>query len=116
MPARIREATQEYFEDQDPVGQWVEEGVVVTGREADFVSSADLLDAFHGWCMENHYEQGLRLNQSSFGTQLKRVLEQGVSGKRAWRVRSSDPATRKTGWKGVICRDAGGRLTHLGEK
>lgn len=51
-PATVLEATAEYFDEEDPIGQWIRDRVVFE-PDADFVSSADLYENWREWCGEN---------------------------------------------------------------
>jgi putative DNA primase/helicase len=49
-PAAVLSATQEYFQEEDIVGQWLAE---TCDRETDaFATTADLLSSYRGWCSE----------------------------------------------------------------
>ncbi|OLS46005.1 hypothetical protein BV509_17680 [Rhodovulum sulfidophilum] len=48
-PDRVLEATAEYREESDPVGAFLTESAIVTGAEADFIYSRDLIEAFNFW-------------------------------------------------------------------
>ncbi|MBK5924877.1 hypothetical protein CCR90_14100 [Rhodovulum sulfidophilum] len=48
-PDRVLEATAEYREESDPVGAFLTESAIVTGAEADFIYSRELIEAFNFW-------------------------------------------------------------------
>ena len=48
-PAAVLDATQEYREESDPVGMFLETACVVTGDPADTIYALDLKDAFNFW-------------------------------------------------------------------
>lgn len=50
-PAAVRDATEQYFDDEDSVGAWLkEEAVWEAGK---FVSGADLYRSWSAWCVSN---------------------------------------------------------------
>lgn len=51
-PAGIAEATQEYFSEQDHIGQWFNDCVVALGKDAvdeEVIPSQDLYDSYNAW-------------------------------------------------------------------
>lgn len=51
-PPSVLEATAEYFDEEDPMGQWIDDRLEVGGSK-DFVSLAALYDNWREWCGEN---------------------------------------------------------------
>ena len=49
-PAAVLGATQEYFQEEDTVGQWLDEAC--DGEPDYFATTADLLASYRGWCSE----------------------------------------------------------------
>lgn len=52
-PSVVLEATAEYFDEEDPIGQWIRDKVIFTDDGADFVSTTALHDNYREWCGEN---------------------------------------------------------------
>lgn len=51
-PEQVLTATQEFREESDPVGAFLEEACVVSGDGADVMNARDLVNAFHFWMIE----------------------------------------------------------------
>ena len=51
--AVVLEATAEYFDEEDPIGQWIRERVVRSDTTAPFVTSTDVYDNWREWAGEN---------------------------------------------------------------
>ena len=51
-PEAVLEATREFRSESDPVGAFLEAACVVTGEEADFLKSKEIVEAFQFWRME----------------------------------------------------------------
>jgi putative DNA primase/helicase len=49
-PAEILDATQEYREEEDPVGSFIRNGCYVTGDDADEARTGDLFAAYESYC------------------------------------------------------------------
>lgn len=52
-PAVVLEATAEYFDEEDPIGQWIRERVDRSDTTAPFVTSTDVYDNWREWAGEN---------------------------------------------------------------
>jgi putative DNA primase/helicase len=52
-PKVVLEATAEYFEEEDPMGQWIRDKVIFTDNEDDFLTSTALHDNYREWCGDN---------------------------------------------------------------
>lgn len=52
-PATVLEATAEYFDEEDPIGQWIKDRVEFDPTSSEFISSSDLYDNWREWCGEN---------------------------------------------------------------
>ena len=61
-PKIVREATEEYFQQQDTVGLWIEE---CTERGGQFVRLSVLFDSWKSWCEERNLTPGSALSLSS---------------------------------------------------
>ena len=92
-PKAIREATEEYFDTQNPVGQWLSELVEIDPE--GFAASVDLFSSYEAWTIMNH-ESSPRVSKKSLTTQIKQNLGEHVVSSR-----SSDPAVRARGLKGI---------------
>lgn len=93
IPEAIREATEEYRQEQDILGQFIEEHCVLDGQA--FVNSGALFKVYTAWCEGN----GSRpITTQAFGRRLaERGLrpDRGRDGKRIWtglRLRNAEEA------------------------
>lgn len=94
-PAAVVEATDQYFAEMDPIGQFVRDAC-----EADpavRVSATELHDAFSAWCKQQNEEVksltafGRRLNDLGFGKEVAagRIFRAGIRIKDEWKVQVS---------------------------
>jgi putative DNA primase/helicase len=57
-PAVVRDATDEYFEDQDTVGQWIEDRANPQAGAFAFTLSAELFTSWKAWCEAQNLKPG----------------------------------------------------------
>lgn len=78
-PKSIVAATTEYFDDEDPIGQWLRERVAIDA-EAGFIRSGDLYDDYGEWCGENgEYRRSAKaLTQILMSRGFKRARQGGT--------------------------------------
>lgn len=99
-PQEVLAATKGYRQDSDPIGTFLTDATVVTGHEADFMTSKELIDAFNYWIEER---DGARWGNRTVSLRLKSKAE-------SWR----HPETGKmyapgksgvTGYRGIRLTD-----------
>lgn len=91
-PAAVLDATEQYFEEQDPVGRWLEERCALDPE--GFETTADLYDSYRQWA-------------GSVGerTQSQRWLGKELSNRPQLRPgRHADRDNRRKGYHGVVLR------------
>lgn len=52
-PPSVIDATQEYFDEEDPIGQWIKDRVVFDDASTEMVPFQNIYDNFNEWCGEN---------------------------------------------------------------
>lgn len=52
-PASVIEATQEYFDEEDPIGQWIKDRVQFDPKSTEVVPIQTIFDNWNEWCGEN---------------------------------------------------------------
>jgi putative DNA primase/helicase len=57
-PAAILDATREYFEDQDVIGQWIEDRINPEAGPQSFTLSSLLFASWKGWCEQRNLKPG----------------------------------------------------------
>jgi len=90
VPARVRQATASYREQEDTVGAFLEECCIMSAAER--VAKGDLFKEYGRWCTAN---QETPLHQRAFGGHIERL--QGVKGDRSGQLRF---------WRGIGLRGA----------
>lgn len=93
---RILERRREAVEEQDVVGRYVRERLVVDGGEG-FVSKDEIRDDIHMWLAY----KGIRFNQESFVAEVTRRLRAGPSSLRVREEKRTVEGGRKMGWAGM---------------
>lgn len=53
VPDSVKAATQEYRQEQDPVGQFLREGCDITGKDGDITTPGELYPAYQRFCKKN---------------------------------------------------------------
>lgn len=92
-PKVVLDTTEEYFEDEDTIGKWMEEAVIQDPNEK-FVRT---LDVFQSW------QQWANRNGEYVGT--VRRLVSALASRRVKRVK--DPVSRRSGFAGIKLREIG---------
>jgi putative DNA primase/helicase len=92
-PKAVLEATEEYFETQNPVGRWLSECVEIDPE--GFTASAHLLSSYEGWSVQNH-EPFSGMTMTTLTNKILRELGGQVA-----RGRSKDPKVRARGLNGI---------------
>jgi putative DNA primase/helicase len=92
IPAKVRDASNEYFADQDSIGQWIEEALSCHDDRA-FTRTADLFTAWREWCTLRNLTAG---SVKGFSQAL---ADRGLAKKR--------DNVAKWGFKGVTFRHGG---------
>jgi putative DNA primase/helicase len=57
VPTIVRDATDQYFADQDTIEQWIEEWIEIDPR-VEFTATRDLYKCWKGWCEERNLPPG----------------------------------------------------------
>jgi putative DNA primase/helicase len=58
LPAIVRDATEEYFQDQDTVGQWIEDRANPQAGVFAFTLSSELFTSWKVWCEAQNLKPG----------------------------------------------------------
>lgn len=73
-PASVTDAVAEYRDEEDVVGQFVDECLMITGVEGDRLSNAELYAAFVMWSVAAGFPNRDRPNRTHFGRRLASTL------------------------------------------
>ena len=87
-PPVVLDATEEYFQQEDKIGNWIEECCVVNQEE--FTTTSELFNSWSGWCQNNNEYTG---SKNRFA---KRLVERGFS-----RGQDAGRSTRTRGFFGI---------------
>ncbi|WP_420465029.1 phage/plasmid primase, P4 family [Panacagrimonas sp.] len=91
MPAAIREATKDYFADEDDIGRWLDQECASATRDA-FTESNLMFHAYSGWAQANGGYVG---SLKRFAADLaRRGFEKALH-----------PTTRRSGFRGLTLRN-----------
>jgi P4 family phage/plasmid primase-like protien len=84
-PATVCDATEDYFQEQDTVGQWIED-CTQDGGQLAFTRIADLFSSWKTWCEEHNVKPGSTMTLSGMledrGYEKRR---EGGTGQRGFR-------------------------------
>lgn len=67
VPEAVRAATDEYRQESDRLGNFLDATCMITGSDKDVESSHDLFTAFAAWCRENALDP---MSQTAFGRRM----------------------------------------------
>ncbi len=94
-----KDATQSYFQESDPIGQWFDESIEVTKKPADFIPSKEMYEAYEHW-LEEYEGDPPNHSQKEFTLYLK--SKKNLECSRKW-IGSERP----NGFQGVKFIDQG---------
>jgi len=80
IPSIVREASDQYFADEDTLGQWLAEGVDVNDC-LELTTSRDLFGDWRTWCDDRGHRAG---SQKDF---TKKLMDKGLEYKRTEKAR-----------------------------
>jgi len=67
IPDKVRDATEAYRADSDPLGNFLDGACVISGVQTDVATSAELFTAYCSWCRKNALEP---INSTRFGRRM----------------------------------------------
>jgi P4 family phage/plasmid primase-like protien len=80
-PECVKAATEEYAEDQNHLGRFVEDRLVVGGGDKTRVTQADMYDEYEQWCKQNRVKPEMMHKSNWLGRVLK--AEHGIMSKKS---------------------------------
>lgn len=70
LPAEIKQATEEMFRDQDPLGVAISEILIQTNKDEDKAQASSCFDAYMVWCKRNAVEPKTK---TAFGNRMREL-------------------------------------------